>query len=80
MLPEDAKQCKSLAFDKAQQSLVTDHFSPEDTQPNPYSYSTFRAATIEWLIETNQVHQFLQNITSHLILTKLHLTAAASDI
>ena len=80
MLPEDAKQHKLLAFDKAWQSLITDHFSPEDAQPSPYSDSTFRAATIEWLIEMNQVRQFLWNITSHFILTKLRLTAATSDI
>ena len=69
MLPEDAKQHKLLAFDKARLSLVTDHFSPEDARPIPYSDSTFRAAAIESLIETNQVRQFLQNITSHFILT-----------
>ena len=80
MLPEDAKQHKLLAFDKAWQSLITDHFSPEDAQPSLYSDSTFRAATIEWLIEMNQVRQFLWNITLHFILTKLRLTAATSDI
>ena len=55
MLPEDTKQRKSLALDKVQQSSVTDHFGPEDTQPIAYSDSAFKAAAIEWLIETNQV-------------------------
>ena len=55
MLPEDAKQCKLLALDKAQQSSVTDHFGPKDARPIPYSDNTFRAAAIEWLIEMNQV-------------------------
>ena len=58
MLPEDTKQRKSLVLDKDWQSSVTDHFGPEDTRPIAYSDSTFKAATIEWLIETNQVCLF----------------------
>ena len=55
MLPEDAKQRKSLALDKARQSSVTNHFGPEDARPIPYSDNAFRAAALEWLIEMNQV-------------------------
>ena len=61
MLPEDSKKRKALALDKnrlSQQSSVTDHFGPEDTNAKPitYSDSAFKTAAIEWLIETNQVH------------------------
>ena len=69
MLPEDAKQRKSLAIDKVQQSSVIDHFGPEDTRPIPYSDDAFKAAAIEWLIETNQVCPFLQYIILLFILS-----------
>ena len=57
MLPEDTKNRKHIATDKARQSLVTEHFGPEDqtSKPMPYSHKAFEAATFEWLIKTNQV-------------------------
>ena len=69
MLPEDAKQHKSLVLDKVPQSSVTEYFGPEDAQPIAYSHNTFKAAAIEWLVETNQVCPFNQYITLLVILS-----------
>jgi hypothetical protein len=57
MLPEDAKNRKHIATNKARQSSVTEHFGPEDpkTKPIPFSNKAFEAIAFEWLIETNQV-------------------------
>ena len=62
MLPEDTKQCKEAALDsasKTQQTSLGDHFSPADTEVIPYSDWAFEAATIEWLVSTNQVCIFI---------------------
>jgi hypothetical protein len=60
MLPEDTKNRKRIATDKARQSSVTEHFGPEDpkTRPIPFSNKAFEAAAFKWLIKTNQVHLF----------------------
>jgi len=60
MLPLDAKQRKKVLTDKGQlerQSSVTEHFAPEDpaSKPIPYSDKALETASLEWLIETNQV-------------------------
>ena len=57
MLPEDTKRHKEAASDKAlktQQSVLSDHFGPPE-EVIPYSERAFEAASIEWLIHTNQV-------------------------
>lgn len=62
MLPEDTKQRKEAALDsasKTQQTSLGDHFSPADTEVIPYSDRAFEAATIEWLVSTNQVCIFI---------------------
>jgi hypothetical protein len=62
MLPEDAKQRKEAAMDKtlkAQQTVLSDHFSPPDADIIPYSDRAFEAAAIEWLIHSNQVRYFI---------------------
>ena len=62
MLPEDTKQRKEAALDsasKTQQTSLGDHFSPVDTEVIPYSDRAFEAATIEWLVSTNQVCIFI---------------------
>ena len=53
MLPEDTKKRKSVE----KQSSVTAHFGLEDREvrPIPYSEKALETATLEWLIETNQV-------------------------
>ena len=53
MLPNDAKKHKIV--DK--QPSVTKHFGPEDqvARPIPYSNKALKMASIEWLIQTNQV-------------------------
>ena len=53
MLPKDTKKRKCLE----QQPSVTEHFGPEDqdVRPIPYSERALETATLEWLIETNQV-------------------------
>ena len=56
MLPEDAKLRKSATLDKGRQLSVMDHFGPKDVdRPIPYNDEAFRNATMEWVIETNQV-------------------------
>ena len=57
MLPEDTKRRKEAALDKAlktQQSVLGDHFGPPE-EVIPYSERAFEAASIEWLVHTNQV-------------------------
>jgi hypothetical protein len=56
MLPEDTKERRE-ALQSLQQSAVDEHFkavAPED-KLIAYSDEVFKEATIEWLIETNQV-------------------------
>ena len=57
MLPDDAKKRKIV--DK--QPSVTEHFGPEDrvARPIPYSDKALETASIEWLIQTNQVCHYL---------------------
>lgn len=57
MLPLDAKQRKQAVIDKSRQLSVTDHVGPEapDAKPIPYSAKALETASLEWLIETNQV-------------------------
>jgi hypothetical protein len=58
MLPEDAKARRQEALEKAmEQTQVDDHFKilkPED-KPIPYSDNLFKDASIQWLVETDQV-------------------------
>ncbi len=60
MLPNDTKQRKLDNNNglKSQQSVLSDHFKPEDhnARPTPYSRKALETAALEWLIETNQVH------------------------
>ena len=73
MLPEDAKLRKSAMLDKGQQLSVTDHFGPEDMdRPIPYNDEAFRNATMEWVIETNQVRPHQKHIILF-ILNNLHI-------
>jgi hypothetical protein len=62
MIPEDAKARHEEATANAkEQTQVNDHFhqvNPED-KPAPYSDELFKAAAIQWLIETDQVHYIL---------------------
>jgi hypothetical protein len=53
MLPEDTKKRKIVE----KQPSVTEHFQPEDraARPIPYSDKALETASLEWLIETNQV-------------------------
>jgi hypothetical protein len=58
MLPEDMKARRQEVLKKAmEQSQVDDHFQllkPED-RPVPYSDALFKEASIQWLVETDQV-------------------------
>jgi hypothetical protein len=57
MLPDDTKARKTDLQQKLQQTQVNDHFDkikPED-KPQPYSDEAFKDATIQWLVETDQV-------------------------
>jgi hypothetical protein len=58
MLPEDARARRQEALEKVmEQAQVDDHFlplKPED-KPVPYSDGLFKEASIQWLIETDQV-------------------------
>ena len=58
MLPEDTKARRREVLEKAmEQSQVDDHFpllKPED-KPVPYSDDLFKEASIQWLVETDQV-------------------------
>jgi hypothetical protein len=63
MLPLDAKQRKKVLTDKdslERQSSVTEHFGLEDpaSKPIPYSDKALETASLEWLIETDQVSLF----------------------
>ena len=62
MIPEDAKARHEEATANAKkQTQVNDHFhqvNPED-KPAPYSDELFKAAAIQWLIETDQVIFYL---------------------
>jgi hypothetical protein len=53
MLPEDTKKRKSVE----KQPSVTEHFGPKDpgAKPIPYSDKALETASLEWLIQTNQV-------------------------
>ncbi|KAH9021356.1 hypothetical protein EDB85DRAFT_1847896, partial [Lactarius pseudohatsudake] len=54
MLPEDSKKCKHVEKDR--QSLVIDHFGPEDptTKLIPFSEKALQTAALEWMIATDQ--------------------------
>ena len=68
MLPEDTRQRKEAALDSSlqtQQTTLTDHFHDAEVVV-PYSDKVFEAATIEWLIHTNQVRHLLLSLTSNL--------------
>ena len=53
MLPDDAKKRKIVE----KQPSVTKHFGPDErvARPTPYSEKALETASIEWLIQTNQV-------------------------
>ena len=58
MLPEDKKaHCAQVLEDNLWQMNVNDHFKPalKEAQPELYSDEFFKQASVEWLIETNQV-------------------------
>lgn len=59
MLPEDTKKRKNL--DK--QPSVTEHFGPEDRDAKriPYSDKSLETASLEWMIQTNQVRRLLDH-------------------
>ena len=65
MLPEDTKQRKEAALDKAlktQQSVLGDHFGPPE-EVILYSERAFEAALIEWLVHTNQVFNLCRSLS-----------------
>ncbi len=66
MLPKDTKQRKQAALEnkqnslKGEQSLLSDHFKPEDhnvtrATATPYHSKDFETSALEWLVDTNQV-------------------------
>ncbi|KAH9041537.1 hypothetical protein EDB83DRAFT_2228222, partial [Lactarius deliciosus] len=61
MLPEDSKKHKRVEKDR--QSLVIDHFGPEDptTKPIPFSEKALRTAALEWMIATDQPIQVFKH-------------------
>ncbi|KAH8977138.1 hypothetical protein EDB92DRAFT_1809294, partial [Lactarius akahatsu] len=63
MLPEDSKKRKRIEKDR--QSLVIDHFGPEDptTKPIPFSEKALRTAALEWMIATDQPIQVFKHPT-----------------
>ena len=70
MLPEDTKQRKEAALDscmQTQQTAISDHFNAQCKDIVPYSNRAFEAAAIEWLIDSNQVHELVAIYVFHLI-------------
>ena len=55
MLPKDAKRQREEASAADTQSTLDPHLRSKETIVT-YSESSFRAAAIEWLVETDQVH------------------------
>ena len=58
MLPEDTRQRKEAALDSStqtQQTAISDHFNAQQEVIVPYSDRAFKAAAIDWLIDSNQV-------------------------
>jgi hypothetical protein len=58
MLPDDTRQRKEAALDSSvqtQQTVLSDHFTPNDAPVVPYSDKAFEMAAIDWLVHTNQV-------------------------
>ncbi|KAH9023061.1 hypothetical protein EDB83DRAFT_2204740, partial [Lactarius deliciosus] len=55
MLPQDSKKRKHVEKDR--QSLVIDHFGPNDLtkRPIPFSKKALQTAALEWMVATNQV-------------------------
>ncbi|KAH9010164.1 hypothetical protein EDB83DRAFT_2234463, partial [Lactarius deliciosus] len=55
MLPQDSKKHKHVEKDR--QSLVIDHFGPNDPtkRPIPFSEKALQTATLEWMVATNQL-------------------------
>ena len=58
MLPKDCRECKEKASGSQKQSQLDSHFQPTLVKEivTPYSDNLFCNATIEWLINTDQVH------------------------
>ena len=61
MLPRDSaarKVAEVEATAKLQQGRVDEHFEPikPGDKPVPYSDRTFRELAIQWLVQTDQVH------------------------
>ncbi|KAH9012604.1 hypothetical protein EDB83DRAFT_2233687, partial [Lactarius deliciosus] len=54
MLPQDSKKRKRV--EKDCQSLVIDHFGPDDPtkRPIPFSEKALQTAALEWMVATNQ--------------------------
>ena len=58
MLPEDTKARRAQVLEEnLRQTNVNDHFkpAPKEAQRDLYTDELFRQASVEWLIETNQV-------------------------
>ncbi|KAH9166122.1 hypothetical protein EDB89DRAFT_1857677, partial [Lactarius sanguifluus] len=55
MLPQDSKKRKHVKKDH--QSLVIDHFGPNDLTKRliPFSEKALQTAALEWMVTTNQV-------------------------
>ena|ERR1700677_3597786 len=68
MLPEDAKKRKRVE----KQPSVIEHFGPEDRTARliPYSDKALETASLEWLIQTNQVCTFYYFISLMLMCPK----------
>jgi hypothetical protein len=60
MLPGDTKKRKTI--DK--QPSVTEHFGPEDRDAKtiPYSDKSLETASLEWMVQTNQVCHLLDRL------------------
>ncbi|KAI9431704.1 hypothetical protein H4582DRAFT_1822019 [Lactarius indigo] len=63
MLPQDSKKRKRVEKDR--QSLVINHFGPEDLTMRPISFSdkALQTAALEWMVATNQPIQAFKNAT-----------------
>ena len=70
MLPEDTKKHKQV--DK--QPSVTEHFGPKDHNAKliPYSDKALEIASLEWVIQTNQVFCYVFRLLLHLPYTDYH--------
>ena len=70
MLPEDTKKHKQVN----KQPSVTEHFGPKDhnAKPIPYSDKALEIASLEWVIQTNQVFCYVFGLLLHLPYADYH--------